>query len=261
MDIFAPIKNMFGGNNGGTQVAAAPGAPQQTIQQAPQPAPAPLAQQNPGAVPPAAPVAAPAAEPNPMDTLQNIWQAPPNAPAPQADPFATPLLNSDPAKLQAAAAKIDFTAGIAPELMQKAMSGQDPQAFLQVLNHVGQRSLVTAAQLSTGMVENATRANNSRIMEALPNHVNSIQLSQMAPENPALAHPAAQPLLQLARAQIKANNPDLTPAQINQRAEQYLTGFGQAIAGTSQNGNQGQNGQPQQQQEPDWGALLGVPAQ
>lgn len=62
-------------------------------------------------------------------------------------------------------------------------------------------------------------------MSALPGQIKSAQLAGMQSENPVLQHEASQPLLRMVRAQIQQSDPNLTPQQIHQRAEQYLTTF------------------------------------
>lgn len=197
---------------------------------------APLAQNNPGAAAPVPPagtslptVEAPA---NPLDSLTALWQNDPNA-APNVDPLSTPLFKTDPAAIQAAASKIDFLSNIPQDMMQKAMSGQDPAAFMQVLNSVAQRTLATATQLNAATQEQATTRNNERILNSLPDRVKKIQLDSMVPDNPALQHPASQPLLQLVRSQLQMKNPNMSAAQLNKRAEEVLVGYASQIAGPS----------------------------
>lgn len=195
---------------------------------------APLAQQNPGAAAPVPPAgnSLPTVPSNPLDDLTSLWQNDPNA-APNVDPLSTPLFKTDPAAIQAAASKIDFLAQIPQDLMAKAMSGQDPAAFLQVLNGVAQRTLATATQLSTATQEQATQRNNERILNSLPARMKQHQLDSLIPDNPALQHPASQPLLQLVRSQLQMKNPEMSAQQLNKRAEEVLVGYASQIAGPS----------------------------
>lgn len=196
----------------------------------------PMAQQNPGAgapPPPAgqaanAPPPAPAEPANALDTFSSLWQNDPNA-APTADPFAAPLFNTDAGKIHEAAGKMNFLGQVSPELVTKALSG-DGQALLDVINIVGQKTLAAATQLNTATVENGSAKATKRILDALPGRVKQITLDGMAPENPALSHPAAQPILQLARERIKMKNPNMTAAQIQTMAEKYVTDFAGTIA-------------------------------
>jgi hypothetical protein len=224
MSIGTTIANMF--------------RPVQQVAMTPQPTvpPAnPLAMNNPGAqaqVPPAGgsnPTVAQPEPANPMDAFAAMWQNDPKS-APQADPLHQPLFKPDPAALAAAAAKVDFVSQLPQELVAQAMAGNDPQAFLQVINAVGQRALATAAQLSTATVEQAAQRNNARIEQVLPDRMRSIQLAQMPADNPALNHPASQPLLSLVRSQIQMKNPSLSAAEINKQAESYLVTYASAIS-------------------------------
>lgn len=203
-------------------------------------APAPMAQVNPGAaavVPPPGnsnptPPAGtePQAPANPLDSFSNIWQTPDNGGNPPADPFAAPLLNSDPNKIAQAASKMDFLSKVPPDVMQKAMSGNDPQAFLQVMNFVGQQSLAAATQLAAATTEHSHQRNNQRMLAALPAQIKNAQVASLTSENPVLQHEAAQPMLKLIRSQIAQSDPNLNPQQIQKRAEEYLTTFASQLA-------------------------------
>ena len=166
---------------------------------------------------------------NPLDEFTSIWQNDPTS-QPTIDPLSTPLFNTDPAKINAAAGKIDFVSQVPQELLAKAMSGNDPQAFMQVMNTIAQRTLATATQLNAATLEQATVRNNERITNALPGRIKNIQLNAMVSENPVLSHPASQPLLQMVRAQIQMKEPGLSAADINKRAEHYLSGFAGQLA-------------------------------
>lgn len=197
------------------------------VQQTTQVAQQPMAVQNPGAAaqPPAAGTSQPTSEQapaNPLDEFTPLWQNDPNAQQ-RVDPLSTPLFNSDPAKIAAAAAKMDFVGQIPAEVLQKAM--QDPNALVQLLNGVAQRTLATATQLNASTIEQATTRNNARVMSGLPERVRQIQLNGMQPDNPTLQHPAAQPFLQLMRSQIQMKNPGMSAVEINSQAERALTGF------------------------------------
>lgn len=175
----------------------------------------------------------PAPAANPLDEFTPLWQNDPNVKAP-VDPMAAPLFNTDPAAIAKAASKMDLVGQVDPELMAKAMSGNDPQAFISVLNSVAQRTLTTSAQLNAATIEQATAKNNSRIAESLPGRMKQLQLDTMQSENPALQHPASQPLLQLARAQVQMKNPGMSAAEINTQAERALLGFANQLVAAPQ---------------------------
>lgn len=190
-------------------------------------APAPqMAQPNPAVIP-ATGTSAPIADPvNPMDAHAALWQTGANPPS---DPFAAPLFNTDAAKIAESASKMNIAGSIPPDLLTKAMSGSDPQAFMQVLNTVAQRAVTTSAQVSAATIEQATVRNNERIQTSLPGRIKQLQLDSLAADNPALNHPASQPLLHLVRTQIQAKHPELSAQAINSQAERYLTEHAAAI--------------------------------
>jgi hypothetical protein len=201
-----------------------------------------MGQQNPGAagqIPPSGssnPTAGEAPS-DPLAAFADVWKMDPTK-APPADPLAAPLLNSDPTQINAAAAKMNFLSGIPESVMAAAMSGTDPKAFMQVINAAVQKGVAAATQITGGTIEQATRSNNERLISSLPKQFQKIQLESMAPENPVLQHAASQPLLKLVRNQIQQSEPDLTPQQINQRAEQYLLGFANVAAASTPEGIQ-----------------------
>lgn len=185
-----------------------------------------------GAPPAPAPVPAPAPtapEPTALDVVGDLWKTDPAVKQP-VNPFATPLLNTDPVKIAEATSKMNVVGDIDPALLTKAMSGQDPVAFMQVLNQTAQRTLATATQINSATVEKATQLNNERFEAALPDRIKQVQLDQMVSDNPALSHPASQPFLQLLRSQVQMKNPGLTPQEINARAEAALTGYATQLA-------------------------------
>lgn len=221
--------------------------PVQPVQQQAQ---QPMPQVNPGAaVLPSPGESNPTVPSNPLDEFTPLWQTDPNA-KPVVDPLSAPLFQSNPQAIAEAASKIDFVGQIPAELIQKAMSGQDPQAFAAVMNAVAQRTLATATQLSTATIEQANTRNNARMQQVLPDRMKKIQLDSLTSENPALQHPASQPLLQMVRSQIQMKNPQLSATEINQRAESYLSGFASQLTAPQQAAEAAKQGS----NEVDWEA-------
>lgn len=165
---------------------------------------------------------------NPLDVMATLMQNDPNV-KPPVDPLAAPLLHTDVAKLRQAAGSMNLVGQIDPELMQKAMSGNDPAAFASVLNAVAQSAVITSAQLTSQTVEQATTRNNERILQVIPTQIKQAQIDSSVSENPALAHPAAQPFLHLVRSQIQMKNPGMSAADINRQAETVISDFAGAV--------------------------------
>lgn len=166
----------------------------------------------------------PGQQSSPMDAFADLWKTDPNKtpnPASQ-DPWAEPLFATDPAKIRDAAGKMDFMSQIPPDLMQKAMSGQDPQAFMQVINAVAQSTLASALQIGTATTEHAGKQIGERFNKSLPGRFKDLQIEGTQPSDPRLQHPAVQPMLKFARNQVKSQNPDASPQEIQSQAEQYI---------------------------------------
>ena len=201
-----------------------------------------------------APIANTANEaPDPLDSLKSLWQTDPNAKGP-VDPFATPLVNTDVAKLKDAAGRLDLVGGIAPELMQRAMSGTDPAAFAQVLNAAAQNAVITSAQLSASTIEQATARNNERLKAHIPNQIKQAQITSHELDNPILQHPASQPFVNMTRQQIALKNPGMSAAEINAQTERALVGFAEAVSQAPQEMQQ----QRQAAQGTDWDKWAGI---
>jgi hypothetical protein len=170
------------------------------------------------------------------------------------DPLSGPLLTVDPQKLKEAASKLNFTGNIAPEQLQKAMSGQDPQAFMDVLNSVAQGAFLQAMQVNAGVVETAFQKHTSRIETALPDRIRNIQVRNAAPKHAALSHPAAAPMVEALKGQIARANPHLSPEKVAEHAENYFIAFASDVTAGNQQQSNGNKSGPQ---ETDWAALLG----
>jgi hypothetical protein len=189
-----------------------------------------------------------------LDNWKTVWDTPPADKTP-TDPWSQPILPSDPAKIREAAGKMDMLSGVNPELMQKAMSGSDPQAFMQVINAVAQNTLAMSAQLSSASVERAGSVIRERTEQSLPEKFRDFQLNQLPVDNPVLNHPGAQGLLRMTRQQLKMQNPTWNAQQINDEAVKYLTTF--AAATTHQSAPAVQQRTSQQAQEgTDWSTFL-----
>lgn len=191
-----------------------------------------------------------------LDNFKDIFKIPTDdkgqPTVPNTNPLADPIMSVDPQKLREAAGKMDFTRGLEPELLQKAMSGQDPQAFMQVLNSVAQNGFSTALAATATMQNQALNTYHTRLDGTLASRVRDVQISQAAPKNPALAHPSAQPVLSAIRQSVAQANPHLSPEKVAETAENYFV----AMAADMQAANEKSQPQTKSAGETDWMALL-----
>lgn len=183
-----------------------------------------------------APAPAPAGGPeNPLDSFADIFKAPEPKPNEQrvptlADPLLAPL---DPAKLREHVNKANFTQNLNPETVQKALSG-DASAFMDALNAVARESFAAAAQLSHNVAETGARTAAARLDGTLDSRFRDLQIRGQNTANEKLTHPAVAPMVNATKALIAQNNPNLSPAEVQQRAEQYFTQMAQVLAAPNQ---------------------------
>ena len=173
---------------------------------------------------------------SPLDPFKEVWQTPTNQQQP-ADPFSTPLFNTDPQKILQAASQQDFLRNIPPELKQKAMSG-DSEAMMQIINISNQQALALGLQLQTATTEQAGQFLGQRFQQAFPQLYKKHAASNLPSKNGALDHPAVQPLVANMRERMIAMNPDKRPEEIQAMVEEYFGGIAEAFTGGSQNNQQ-----------------------
>jgi len=223
---FGPAQPAQAPAPGGQQAPAAGPAPAfnySNMQQQPQQQPAPQpGGQGPSPDQPQQPV-------SPLDGFNQLWETPsnPDPNAPQ-DPWTQPLLSADPTKIMEMASRHDFTRNIPPELLQKATSG-DMSALLQIINQVGQQAMGASIQVSAASVEHGGTKLRSQFDGVFADRFRQQQLDSIQPTNPALAHPAAQPVLKDLRKQIATNNPKMSPQEVNAKAEAYFMALSQSV--------------------------------
>lgn len=189
------------------------------------PASAPV---TPGNLPPAAPAASEptTAEPkSPFAEFETLWQNDPNA----ATPGTGNIFNVDPAKLQEAASKVDFSKVVTPEMMQGIQAGGEEatQAFLQAMNKMSQQVYAQSAAASIAMVEQATKKAKEQFTADIPNLLKKQQVNaNLRDENPVLSDPAVAPLIQALESQLVVKFPNATPTELKDMAKNYIAGLG-----------------------------------
>lgn len=166
---------------------------------------------------------------NPLDAFTDLFKLTDDDRKKAApNPFAEPLLKFDGKKFAEAASKMNFASAVDKETIAKALGG-DVDAFSSALNRVTQASFVSAAQVFSGILEQAVAKNNGRFDSVLSDKFKSFQLNYQRPENPALQHPAAAPMLEALKATISTKDPTLRPDDVTKRAEEFLNLFAESI--------------------------------
>lgn len=172
------------------------------------------------------------ADGKPVSVQQTDWNA----------PYVTTVKDED---LNKAAAGLDFTVGINPELVTKALAG-DATSLLSLMNHVGQQAFTANAKLSSGLADQSARAVATRVNGSLDSHVRNIAVREQNPTNEALMHETVKPVYDGLKLMIAANNPKMPAIEVAKQAEQLLVEMGKAA--TSKTGDT----KKQVDEGPDW---------
>jgi hypothetical protein len=208
-----------------------------------EPTPASQQQQNPGAGQPGniPPQTTPAATPNngvvpsgvdaiktPLDDFASLWK---NDPTKQT-PDTFPTFNVDPAKVQEAAGKIDFTKVLDPTVMDRIKAGgTDAQvAMMEAMNKMTQASYAQTSLTATKIVEQALNQARTSFNSSLPGQIKAHQLKEsLRADNPAFSHPAVAPVLDAMQNQMRIQYPQASAAELQEMAKRYVSGIAEAF--------------------------------
>ena len=190
---------------------------------------------------------------NPLDKFNDLWTPVKEGEGPQNfDP--SKMFEIDPAKIQQEVSKINFANSVTPEMLAAIQGGgEDAQkAFVQAMNAVSQQTFAQSMLASAKLVEGAmTKANNS-LDSRIEQRAKQLQASSSLREsNPALAHPAAAPIVSALESTFAQKHPTATPAELTKMAQEYLTMFAGVAAGKKEEAASTKSG------EPDWEAFFG----
>lgn len=166
---------------------------------------------------------------SPLDQFNTLWETDPNAVTPPASMFAS----LDSRKVMETASKVDFTKVVSPELMQKINGGGEGamQAMMEAMGKMSQMSFAQSALATTKIVEQALKEQETKYNSELPNHIKRQTVSNtLRDENPALSHPAAQPILEAIKTQMTAKYPNATASEVAGMAKDYLASFATAVS-------------------------------
>lgn len=194
---------------------------------------------------------------SPLDAFADLFKID-DKNQPPVNPLSQKLMDFDIQKFGAAVSKMDFTRTLNPELVQKALGG-DATAFNQALNQAMQGNFAATMQMVVNVMEQAFNKNNGRFESVLGDRFKKFQLDFSRPENKALQHPAAQPVLKAMREHISSTNPGMSPDEISRKAEEYFLAMGDAMAAIKSEGenkDKNKGGPGGGSGEPDWTSFL-----
>lgn len=184
---------------------------------------------------------------SPLDMFSKMWENKSsenqNGNGNQGQSIFTP----DMTKLDAAVKTMDFMKGVNPELVQKALSG-DQAAFTQVLNSAIQGSFSQALLASSQIAERGMSTVRGQIEKGFDGRIKNFTASdRLQSSNKNFNHPAFKPLLSAVQAKISESFPEATPDEIVQYSQQYMEGISGLMTGNNGKGGNGNN----QEQRPE----------
>lgn len=191
-------------------------------------------------------------EVSPLDAFNELWKNDPNQNAEQFNP--SNLFQLDPAKINQALQQVDFTKSIAPDELQAVAAGGEAAvaALANILNKASRETMGAATTATAKMIEAAMTKAQGSLDSTIKNQVKMQQVSsQLLDNNPALAHPAVAPVVELMKQQFTQKFPNATPQEIANMAKQYVSDMAGAFAGKPT-----QTEDASTNKEPDWNAFF-----
>lgn len=174
------------------------------------------------------------AELNPLDRFKELWAAPKEGDPVPANFDPSKMFQIDPSKIQQEVSKINFAGSVTPEMLNAIQAGGEDatKAFAQAMNAVAQQTFAQSMLASAKLVEGAlTQANNS-LDSRIEQRAKQFQASNSLREtNPALAHPAAAPIVTALEQQFAQKHPTASPSELTRMAQDYLSTFASVAAG------------------------------
>lgn len=169
---------------------------------------------------------------DPMAGFSGMWEALAKQREAQAAGTAQSVALT-PEQVAQAAANANFAGNIDPNLAAVALGGGEGavQALAQIINQASRNAFAQAVAASSGIAERAASAQRQQIQGQLPTLVKDAQFQdQLLGAMPQLNNPTMQPMVEIIRAGIAANNPTFTPSQLAEKTREFLAGFASVTA-------------------------------
>lgn len=131
------------------------------------------------------------------------------------------LLDRDYSEFEKSLANSNFTSEADAELAEKALAG-DAKAMLALLNSVTRRSAAGSTFLSAQIAKQGIGHYDSALKQEMPTMLSEKDFKSISFDDPALASPKVQPIVQATIAQFRQQFPKATPAAIKTAVQSYL---------------------------------------
>lgn|SRR5574343_23587 len=227
--MFNTVRDMFNGrrNDG-----------QQTQQQQPNQQ-QPNQQQQPASLDTTDPNAAPGNQNvHPLDGFKDLFA--PNKPANQQGDANQPAqpqqvaggpetprdyFNINREQFSKAMASVNPSQGVPPELMQKALGG-DQQSLIDVINSVARNTLMYSVELNSRLGNQALNSGFTELNGSFDSRMRDFTSRDALYSKDEFKHPALRETAELVRSQLARKFPDATANEIEGKVREYLKGVG-----------------------------------
>lgn len=184
---------------------------------------------------------------NPLDAYSKMFDNANNGSDLQA-----PTFKIDPKVLNNVSSKMDFTKGIAPEMLTKATSG-DVSALMEIIKTVGQNSYRASLEHSTSLTDAFMAQRGEYEGQVLAKGVRSQLTSAELANAPNYNHPVVKAELNRIASQFAAANPDASPQEVAKAAQKYIFDLQAALNPADPTKNSDGSAKPE---EMDWSKYL-----
>lgn len=182
---------------------------------------------------------------NPLDAYNKMYEN-----ANKASEMEPPKFAIDRKVLDEVSSGLDFTQGINPDLMEKALSG-DTKALLEVIQSVGRNAYKASLEHVTALTDvhlnQRAEFDSKRLNQSIRQQLTSEALSSI----PNYTHPRVKAELNRIASTFAAANPDASPKQIAEEARKYLAELYNAM-----NPPTSSNNKDTEKEEIDWTKYL-----
>lgn len=145
------------------------------------------------------------------------------------------MFNSfDPAKIQEATSKMNFTQGVTQEHLAAIAEGGEGamKAFAEALNATGRQAFSNSLMASAELTKQALVKADGHLDKRFTSLMSKQSLSSnLTSKNPELNSPEVAPITQAIVGQLAQKYPDATPAKLQEMAESYLMHVSGKLAG------------------------------
>ena len=164
---------------------------------------------------------------SPLAKFQNMWEPVTNTEGQQE---SKPL---DVKQLQELVKQADFSKVLDPNSLKAISEGGEGAiaAFQQSLNAVAQQVLLQSTLANDKMIESKVASALNAHKSELPNLIrNQATHNEMNLKNPIFKDPAVKPVIEAVTHQLAAKNPDATPFELVEMANNFVTAMSEAFA-------------------------------